>query len=212
MDPTTHKTCPLCQRSLPLTEFGRLRDGYQPRCKACRNQQRKDRYNANRTQELEWRARYVAENPNKCAEYGRKWRANNSDRDRERDRNHYQANKKKVLSAQRAAREQLTDSYVRKVITGHKGYRGEEITAERIEQARQQIRQRRLDKAAAKANRDQRPARSGAESELTDAYIRRVIKKARDYAGQDITDEMIKAARERIEDKRNRRQTRAEQA
>lgn len=211
MDPNTHKTCPLCQQTLPLDAFGRCRDGYQPRCKSCRNQQRKERYKANQKKELEWRASYVAANPEKCAEYARQWRAANTTSDRERSRGHYQSNKGKLLSSQRQARETLADNYVRRVITGHKSYRGEDITAEHIDQVRQQILAKRAARADRAAQRARPVAKTGTEAELTDAYVRTVIKKGRRYAGEEITPEMIQAARERIQDKRRRREARAVQ-
>jgi len=213
MDAPVTKICPCCGIEKPISEYGKLRDGIQPRCKTCRNSQRKQRYEANRTKELEWRASYVAKNAERCAEYAKQWRANNPQRRQERSRTYYQENKDLCRSSNRqnsrSARERLADSYLRKVIAGHKGYDGSPITQAQIDEVRARIlrkRAERSDPALRVANNTASHVK--ARKELADSYLRSLIRASRDYDGGKITQAMLDTVRARILEKRQRRASR----
>jgi hypothetical protein len=212
------KVCPCCKQDKPLDQFGRLRDGYQPRCKQCRNDQRKARYNENREKELTWRAQYVTNNPDKCAAYSKEWRAKNPEKARSKSRDYYHRHKEQyrqhALRLSREACRTLADSYVRKVIASLVGYDGHEITQVEIEHARQRIHDKRNGVVTRKGASDQRQTNRAYlatdRAELSDSYVRRLIQASKDYQGGTITVEMIEQARQRILDKRDRRKQRAE--
>lgn len=207
----TTKACAHCKQEKPLEQFGLVKGARHSRCKACRNAQRKSRYQENRDQELAWRASYVSNNQAKCSTYAREWRQRNPDVAREKSRRYYNSHRDQYrahgLRSSREACRTLADSYIRKLIADGKQYDGREITAAEIEEVRARIQAKRAGthprRSAEQVREANREQLTKDRAQLTDSYIRRLIMVSKQHQpGTEITPEMLAETRARILAKR----------
>lgn len=177
---TATKACSRCAESKPLTDFQRRRasaDGFQPCCKTCAAEYKRQHYERNRAQLLikacEQGRAYREANPEKVAERHRDYREANREAIAERSRVYRQANReaaaereRKYAAANREIRREIDRRYKRrhrdKLSERKRAYR--QANPDKIADQWRRWVEANPDKAAANARR-WRAAKSAAYSE-----------------------------------------------
>lgn len=90
------KTCTKCRIEKPVGEFHKHRSGYNPRCKVCRNEERKAYYEENREAALERERRYREANVDKIRERKRRYWEENREVVREQNQQYRKTNPQRV--------------------------------------------------------------------------------------------------------------------
>lgn len=155
--PVGFKTCPLCGWDLPLSEFEN--DRYK-RCRVCRaknaaivrdrydREGRRRHYLANREEKLALNRQWRIEHPERVRLLSKKWRKEHPEYRREVKRRYYGAHPEKkreaVKRSHRRTRANLSDGYVRSVLTEGSALRAADIPNELVELKRCQLKIHRL--------------------------------------------------------------------
>lgn len=105
------KSCSRCKQTKSVTEFHKLHDGYQPRCKTCTSEVQKIRYQANQQKMIERSREYRAKNPDKVKATKLAWKRANKKKNVESAVRYQQKYPEKHVRATSAYRRRNQDKY-----------------------------------------------------------------------------------------------------